>query len=49
MGIMEPMHLFGCCDATTVRFLDIGASSHSSVGLLGIDSDVRVDGSRVVR
>ncbi len=44
MGIMEPVHLFGCCDATTAGFLDIGAGSHGSVGLLGVDCDIEVDG-----
>ncbi len=47
---MEPVRLFGCCDATTVRFLDVGASSHGSVGLLGVNCDGRVDGGlNVVR
>ncbi len=49
-GTMEPVQLFCCCDATAVGFLDIGASSHGSVGFLGVSCNVRGGrGSRVVR
>ncbi len=47
---MEPVRLFGCGDATTVGFLDVGACSYSGVCLLEVDCDGRVGGgSRIVR